>query len=112
MASRIEQVTVENSRLHSELRKSLEMRIDQATQSASAGGKRGSDGTMKNVVGTLQQQLEMVTEDRDNYRDLLRKTTNELEIMQKSDQVSCFSYSGGPYIEPGLHTDRIRQGRY
>ena len=93
MASRIDQVTAENTRLHRELRKSLEVRIDQATQSSSAGGKRnsdgwGSDGNMKNVMGTLQQQLEMVTEDRDNYRDLLRKTTNELEVMQKSDQVS------------------------
>lgn len=108
MASRIEQVTVENSRLHCELRKSLEIRIDQATQSA--GGKRSSDGNMKNVVGTLQQQLEMVTEDRDNYRDFLRKTTNELEIMQKSDQVSCFSWWWA--LLSLIYTDRIRLRRY
>ncbi len=87
MTSRVEQVTQENSRLHSELRKSLEARIETATQSGSGGSKFASGVNVGEVVDTLQQQLEMVIRDRDNFRELMKKASNELEILQKIDQV-------------------------
>lgn len=84
MTLRVEQVAQENARLHSELRKSLEARIEAVTQSGSTGSKSSSVGVL---MDTLQQQLEMVTKDRDNFRELLKKTANELDLLQKMDQV-------------------------
>lgn len=89
MCSRVEKVTQENSRLHTELRKSLEVRIEAVTQQPtyqqpkSNGGPVGEEG-----LGTIQQQLNVVTKDRDNYRELLKKMSQELELLQRNDQVS------------------------
>lgn len=85
MTSRVEQVTQENARLHSELRKSLEARIEAVTQSSS---KSSSGVGFGGVMDALQQQMEMVNKDRDNYRELLKKTANELDLLQRIDQVS------------------------
>lgn len=84
MRSRVEQVTDENSRLHSEVRKSLEARIEVATQ------KSGSlpSSSPRLSLEALQQQLDTVVRDRDSYRELLKKTSQELDLLQKSDQVS------------------------
>ena len=84
MTQRVEQVTEENSRLHLELRKNLEAQIHAATQSGSKMSGRADVGDM---LKTLQQQLDMVTRDRDTYQDLLKKTSRELELVQRSDQV-------------------------
>lgn len=86
MTSRVEQVTQENARLHSELRKSLEARIETITQSGSSTTSSGIG--VGGVMDALQQQMEMVTKDRDNYRELLKKTANELDLLQRIDQVS------------------------
>ena len=88
MTSRVEQITQENTRLHSELRKSLEARIETVAHSSSTGLKSSSGVGVGGVMDTLQQQLETVMKDRDSYRDLLRKTSNELDLLQRIDQVS------------------------
>lgn len=88
MSARIEQVTMENTELHAELRKCLEAQIQTATGSGAGGA------SVNEVMVTLQQQLEMISRDRDSYRDLLKKASQELELVQRNDQVSikCYTY--------------------
>lgn len=107
MAARIEQVTQENSRLHSELRRSLETQIQAATESGSLRLK-SSGGA--DALDALKQQLEMVTRDRDSYQELLKKTSHELELVQRSDQVS----SPPPiynYVLDSFHVPMIGQDK-
>ena len=79
MALRVEQVTEENVHLHSEFRKMLEGQINAATQGAGVGG----------VVDSLQEDLKLVSKERDSFQSMLNKTLQELQILQKSEQV-CF----------------------
>lgn len=88
MTSRVEHVTQENARLHSELRKSLEVRIQASTQPGSRGLKSSGGVDIGSALDTLQQRLEIVTKDRDSYRDLLKNTSHELDLLQRNDQVS------------------------
>ncbi len=108
MSQRVEQVTEENSRLHLELRKNLEAQIHAATQSGAVGSKLSGRADVGDMLKTLQQQLDMMTKDRDTYHDLLKKTSRELELVQRSDQVSfkeaafwwsgiCVGFSGKDY---------------
>ena len=91
MCARVETVTQENSRLHVELRKSLEARIDAVTQQQPTHQKPPKPGGRSaGEVGrseALQQQLAAISKDRDNYRDLLQKMSQELELSQRNDQV-------------------------
>ena len=90
MCSRVEKVTQENSRLHAELRKSLEARMEAVTQS-SYQHRESTGGSISGVSVTrarLEQQLDTVTKDRDNYRDLFKKASQELELLQQGVQVS------------------------
>lgn len=83
MASSVEEITKENAYLHKELRKNLEGQM-MSTQSCSSQLKFSKgDG----VVDSLQQQLEMVMKERDNFRNMLKKTSQELEITQRTEQV-------------------------
>lgn len=77
MTSRVEQVTEENTRLHSELRKNLESQIEVATKGTA----------VKGVVDSLQKELEMAFKERDSLQNMLKKTSQELQIMQRSEQV-------------------------
>lgn len=86
MAQRVEQVTEENSRLHLELRKNLEVQIHAATQPGSKS--RSGRADVEDMLRTLQQQLDTLTKDRDTYQELLKKTSHELELLQKTDQVN------------------------
>ena len=88
MTSRVEKVTEENSQLHSELRKSIEAQIQAATLSSSGKSKLRDNGSVNEMLDTLQKQLEVVSTDRERYRDLLKKTSEELEILHRNDQVS------------------------
>lgn len=92
MCSRVEKVTQENSRLHAELRKSLEVRIEAVTQLPVYQKPKsgGGESVRQRGLETLQQQLSAITRDRDNYRELLKKMSQELELLQRNDQVSCF----------------------
>lgn len=87
MTQRVEQVTEENSRLHLELRKNLEAQIQSATKSGAAGSRLSGRADVGDMLKTLQQQLDMTTKDRDTYQDLLKKTSRELEMLQRRDQV-------------------------
>lgn len=82
MSSTVEQITDENRRLHSELRKTIECQIQRCQNSSQT-----MSSSTESAIGTLQQQLDMVLKDRDSYRGLLKRTSQELEVLQKSDQV-------------------------
>lgn len=105
MTQRVEEVTEENSRLHLELRKNLEAQIQAATQSGSKSAGRADVGDMLN---TLQQQLDMVTKDRDTFQDLLRKTSHELDLCRQRDQVRTEKWD--PDIMIGAVCRRKRLG--
>lgn len=89
MCARVEKVTQENSRLHAELRKSLEARMEAVTNSFQQHESTGGSITGASVArARLEHQLDAVTKDRDNYRDLFKKASQELELLQQNEQVS------------------------
>ena len=81
----------ENSKLHTELRKSLEAQL-QSSMGQGGGASTGGGGVSTVIVEGLQQQVDLLCKERDSYVDLWRQTTSELETLQKSEQVRL-----GPY---------------
>ena len=51
------------------------------------GASSGVGGVSTVIVGGLQQQLDLLSKERDSYVELWRQTTSELETLQKSEQV-------------------------
>lgn len=83
----MQQITEENTRLHTELKRTLEAQLQ-----ASTGG--GSEGEVSMVVANgLQQQVDMLSKERDSYIDLWQQTTTELKALQKSHQASLNRFS-------------------
>ena len=78
----MQEITEENTRLHTELKRTLEAQLQ-----ASTGA--GSEGEVSMVVANgLQQQVDMLSKERDSYIDLWQQTTTELKALQKSHQVN------------------------
>ncbi len=79
-----EQITEENTNLHSELRTALEAHI--------GSSPAASKSTLKNIASTeiteLKEQLQMVNSERDTFRSLLKKSSMSLDAAQKSEQVN------------------------
>lgn len=75
----MEQITQENARLHSELRKSLEAQLHAST--------KGTSGSINTAVEGLQQQMDILSKERDSYIELWKQTSKELDMAQKSEQV-------------------------
>ncbi len=80
LVARVQEITDENTKLHSDLRKSLESRLKSPT--------RVSGGSVQ--VEAVQEQMDILSRERDSHVDLWRQTTRELEILQRSDRVSLF----------------------
>ena len=86
----MQEITEENTRLHTELRRTLEAQLQAST---GAGG----EGEVSMVVANgLQQQVDMLSKERDSYIDLWQQTTTELKALQKSHQVNFFLNIGFP----------------
>ena len=85
MALRVDEVTEENARLHLELRRNLEAQIQAATQAEPGKGSGRTD--VGDMLNTLQQQLDMITKERNSYQELLKKTSRELDLCQRRDKV-------------------------
>lgn len=83
MAVKAEQITVENTSLHSELRKALEMQI----RSVPSANLRQNKSVNVQEVTELKEQLQMVNNERDAFRNMLKKTSMGLEVVQMSEQV-------------------------
>ena len=83
LSSRVQEITEENTKLHSELRKSLESQLK-----SSSATVRGEGGGGSVVVEAVQQQMDVLSKERDSYIDMWRQTSKELEIVQKNDQVN------------------------
>ena len=75
----------ENSKLHSELRRSLEAQLQAST---GQGGGASGGGVSTVVVKGFQEQIDLLSKERDSYIDLWRQTNSELENLQKSEQAS------------------------
>ena len=86
LSSRMEQITHENARLHSELRKSLEAQL----QSSARGTANG--GSINAAVEGLQQQMDILSKERDSYIELWKQTSKELDTSQKSEQVTTYCW--------------------
>ncbi len=78
LVARVQEITDENTKLHSDLRKSVESQLN----SPAAGGSV--------QVKAVQEQMDIISRERDSHVDLWRQTTRELEILQRSDRVSSF----------------------
>lgn len=85
LTSRVQEITDENSKLHSELRKNLESQLKPS--STIVGGVTGVGGGSV-VVEAMQQQMDVLSKERDSYIDLWRQTSKELEAVQKNNQVN------------------------
>lgn len=88
LGTRVQEITEENTRLHSDLRQSLE------SQLKSSNG--GSGGT---VVEAVQEQMNILSRERDSYVDLWRQTSRELETLQSSERVSWWMLYYRVYLE-------------
>lgn len=86
LSSRVQEIIEENSKLHTELRKSLEAQL-QSSMGQGGGASSGVGGVSTVIVGGLQQQLDLLSKERDSYVELWRQTTSELDTLQKSEQV-------------------------
>ncbi len=80
LVARVQEITDENTKLHSDLRKSLESRLKSP---ACVNGESVQ-------VEAVQEQMDILARERDSHVDLWRQTTRELEILQRSDRVSLF----------------------
>ncbi len=78
LLARVQEITDENTKLHSDLRKSLESQL----KSPATGGSV--------QVKAVQEQMDILSRERDSHVDLWRQTTRELETLQRSDRVSSF----------------------
>lgn len=85
MSSRVQEITEENTKLHSELRKSLESQLK--SSSTTVRGVTGEVGGGV-VVEAVQKQMDVLSKERDSYIDMWRQTSKELEIVQKNEQVN------------------------
>ena len=86
LSSRVQEIIEENSKLHTELRKSLEAQL-QSSMGQGGEASSGVGGVSTVIVGGLQHQLDLLSKERDSYVELWRQTTSELETLQKSEQV-------------------------
>ena len=84
LTARVQEITEENSKLHSDLRKSLESQL----KSSSSRGERGVSNGGGAVVEAVQEQMNILSRERDSYIDLWRQASKELESLQKSERVS------------------------
>ena len=82
MTTTVEQVTEENNRLYSELRKSFEIQMEAASQPLS-----NSNAGLGVVVDSLQQQLEITSRERDNFRSKLEKILQDFQYIQNNELV-------------------------
>ena len=85
LSNRVQVIVDENGRLHSELKRSLEAQLQAST--GQEGGASGG-GVSAVVVKGYQEQIDMLSKERDSYVDLWRQTNSELENLQKSEQAS------------------------
>ena len=82
MTLRVEQVVKENGNLHLELCKNLESQI-QSIES----GKSSSHSNSDDVLNKMQQEMKIISRERDKYHELFQQTSMELDQMRKNLQV-------------------------
>lgn len=77
LMGRVQEIAEENTKLHSDLRKSLESQL--RSSNVSDGG----------VMEAVQEQLNILSRERDSYVDLWRQVSKELDTLQSNNRVSC-----------------------
>ncbi len=83
LTRRVGEIVEENTKLHSDLRKSLESQL----RSSGAGARDGGG-----VIEAVQEQLDILSRERDNYIDLWRQVSKELDAVQSNNRVSLCVY--------------------
>lgn len=91
LSSQVQEVTEENTKLHSELRKNMESHLKTAPATSNSLSHSGAEGNV--MVEALQRQTDVLSQERDSYIDLLRQASKNLEAVQKSERVNSSTNS-------------------
>ncbi|XP_065884311.1 sodium channel and clathrin linker 1-like [Dysidea avara] len=74
LAQRVKEVTDENTKLHTDVRKHVERQLQ----------NEGQEGSNSEAI--LCQRIDSLSQERDNYAELCKQTTEELEAAHKSER--------------------------
>lgn len=79
LKQKTDHVVQENTRLHEELRRSIEAQMDIVQH-------REGSGVEKEVMGNMQHQLQLLSQERDSYVELWQNACSELEKLQEIER--------------------------
>lgn len=79
LKQKTDHVVQENTRLHEELRRSIEAQMDIVRQGEGSGVE-------KEVMGNMQHQLQLLSQERDSYVELWQNACSELEKLQEIER--------------------------
>ncbi|CAH3023274.1 unnamed protein product [Porites evermanni] len=79
LKQKTDHVVQENTRLHEELRRSIEAQMDIVRQGEGSGVE-------KEVVENMRHQLHLLSQERDSYVELWQNACSELEKLQESER--------------------------
>lgn len=79
LKQKTDHVVQENTRLHEELRRSIEAQMDIVRHGEGSGVE-------KEVMGNMQHQLQLLSQERDSYVELWQNACSELEKLQEIER--------------------------
>ncbi|XP_078370548.1 sodium channel and clathrin linker 1-like [Oculina patagonica] len=79
LKQKTDHVVQENTRLHEELRRSIEAQMEIVRQGEGSG-------VDKEVMGNMQHQLQLLSQERDSYVELWQNACSELEKLQEIER--------------------------
>lgn len=79
LKEKTDHVVQENTRLHEDLRRNIETQMDLVRQGEGSGVERV-------VMENMRHQLQILSQERDNYVELWQNATNELESLQEVER--------------------------
>lgn len=98
LKQKTDHVVQENTRLHEELRRSIEAQMDVMRQGEGSGVE-------KEVMENMRHQLQLLSQERDSYVDLWQNACNELEKLQEIEREKDGELKGRTRAMTSLQND-------